>query len=101
MCIYVLKRLEDRECLLVFYDFSADHLECMRTTSPIEPPFAVLLVTEKTGGSVSKTALLDDGIRGWIERRKRLEKTRINKFEDNFVLPAKVLYILNNELLSL
>ncbi len=44
-------------------------------------------------GCVSKVVLLDDGFQARIEHRKRLEKTRINKFKDNFVLPMKVLYI--------
>ncbi len=50
---------KDRECLLTFYDFPAEHWKHIRTTNPIESTFAtVRLRTTKTKGCLSrKTAL--------------------------------------------
>ena len=49
----------DREELLVFYDFPAEHWRHLRTTNPIESTFATIrLRTAKTRGCLSpKTAL--------------------------------------------
>jgi putative transposase len=50
---------KDREELLTFYDFPAEHWSHLRTTNPIESPFAgVRLRTDKTKGSGSRTACL-------------------------------------------
>jgi putative transposase len=50
---------KDRECLLAFYDFPADHWRHIRTTNPIESTFAtVRLRTYKTKGSGSRLACL-------------------------------------------
>jgi transposase-like protein len=51
--------LKDRERLLTFYDFPAEHWKHIRTTNPIESTFAtVRLRTVKTKGCLSrKTAL--------------------------------------------
>jgi putative transposase len=50
---------KDREELLVFYDFPAEHWMHLRTTNPIESVFAtVRLRTEKTKGSGTRTACL-------------------------------------------
>ena len=50
---------KDREALLAFYDFPAEHWSHLRTTNPIESPFAgVRLRTDKTKGSGSRTACL-------------------------------------------
>jgi transposase-like protein len=50
---------KDREQLLTFYDFPAEHWVHLRTTNPIESTFAtVRLRTKKTKGSGSRTACL-------------------------------------------
>lgn len=50
---------KDREELLAFYDFPADHWVHIRTTNPIESTFAtVRLRTAKTRGCVSRTTIL-------------------------------------------
>src|SRR3954447_8031099 len=50
---------KDREALLAFYDFPAEHWRHIRTTNPIESTFAtVRLRTVKTKGSGSRTACL-------------------------------------------
>ncbi len=50
---------KDRDCLLTFYDFPAEHWKHVRSTNPIESTFAtVRLRTTKTKGCLSrKTAL--------------------------------------------
>lgn len=50
---------DDREALLAFYDFPAEHWVHIRTTNPIESTFAtVRLRTNKTKGCGSRTASL-------------------------------------------
>lgn len=50
---------KDRETLLTFYDFPAEHWLHLRTTNPIESTFAtVRLRTTKTRGCVSRAGLL-------------------------------------------
>jgi putative transposase len=50
---------KDREVLLTFYDFPAEHWVHLRTTNPIESTFAtVRLRTVRTKGSGSRTACL-------------------------------------------
>jgi transposase-like protein len=50
---------KDREELLAFYDFPAEHWKHIRTTNPIESTFAtVRLRTAKTRGCVSRKTLL-------------------------------------------
>lgn len=50
---------KDREALLAFYDFPAEHWRHIRTTNPIESTFAtVRLRTRRTKGSGSRTACL-------------------------------------------
>ena len=50
---------KDREQLLAFYDFPAEHWAHIRTTNPIESTFAtVRLRTDKTKGSGSRQACL-------------------------------------------
>lgn len=65
--------LKDRETLLVFYDFPAEHWMHLRTTNPIESTFAtVRLRTSKTKGSGSRSAcltmvfkLMETASKGW------------------------------------
>jgi len=50
---------KDREPLLTFYDFPAEHWTYLRTTNPIESTFAtVRLRTAKTRGCVSRAGIL-------------------------------------------
>jgi len=50
---------KDREELLAFYDFPAEHWQHIRTTNPIESTFAtVRLRTAKTRGCVSRSTIL-------------------------------------------
>jgi len=50
---------KDRETLLTFYDFPAEHWLHIRTTNPIESTFAtVRLRTSKTRGCVSRAGML-------------------------------------------
>lgn len=50
---------KDREALLAFYDFPAEHWVHIRTTNPIESTFAtVRLRTDKTRGCVSRKTIL-------------------------------------------
>jgi len=52
-----LKR--DRDALLAFYDFPAEHWVHIRTTNPVESTFAtVRLRTDKTRGCVSRNTIL-------------------------------------------
>jgi len=55
----VARLVKDREALLTFYDFPAEHWVHIRTTNPIESTFAtVRLRTDKTKGSGSRIACL-------------------------------------------
>ena len=50
---------KDREELLAFYDFPADHWPHIRTSNPIESTFATIrLRTKKTRACVSRTTIL-------------------------------------------
>jgi putative transposase len=50
---------KDRDALLAFYDFPAEHWAHLRTTNPIESTFAtVRLRTDKTRGCVSQDSIL-------------------------------------------
>ena len=50
---------KDRDVLLTFFDFPAEHWTHIRTTNPIESTFAtVRLRTDKTRGCVSKETIL-------------------------------------------
>jgi len=50
---------KDRDDLLSFYDFPAEHWVHIRTSNPIESTFAtVRLRTKKTRGCVSRTTIL-------------------------------------------
>ena len=99
---------KDRDVLLAFYDFPAEHWKHIRTTNPIESTFAtVRLRTTKTKGCLSRmTALtmvfklcpsaskkwrrrdgshqIADIIRGMIATRKRSRTDRAEpvKFKD-------------------
>jgi putative transposase len=51
--------MKDRDVLLTFYEFPAEHWKHIRTTNPIESTFAtVRLRTEKTKGCLSRQTAL-------------------------------------------
>jgi putative transposase len=51
--------VKDRETLLAFYDFPAEHWKHVRTTNPVESTFAtVRLRTTKTKGCLSRRTAL-------------------------------------------
>ena len=51
--------VKDRDVLLAFYDFPAEHWKHIRTTNPVESTFAtVRLRTEKTKGCLSRQTAL-------------------------------------------
>lgn len=51
--------LKDKEALLTFYDFPAEHWKSLRTTNPIESTFATVRHrTIKAKGCFSRTTLL-------------------------------------------
>lgn len=68
---------KDREELLAFYDFPAEHWVHIRTSNPIESTFStVRLRTKKTRGCVSRTTILTmvfklglSAEKGWIKLR--------------------------------
>ena len=68
---------QDREELLAFYDFPAEHWQHLRTTNPIESTFAtVRLRTAKTRGCVSRNTILtmvfklgQSAEKGWLRLR--------------------------------
>ena len=48
--------VKDRETLLAFYDFPADHWKHLRTTNPVESPFATVRLRQRvTKGAGSRT----------------------------------------------
>ena len=70
-----LKR--DREALLAFYDFPAEHWVHIRTTNPVESAFAtVRLRTAKTRGCVSRNTILALVFRLGLSVEKRWIKLR-------------------------
>jgi putative transposase len=74
--------VKEREALLAFYDFPAEHWVPIRTTNPIESTFVtVRLHTAKTRGCVSRQSVLamvfmlaSSAERGWrkLKRAERL-----------------------------
>ena len=68
---------KDREELLAFYDFPADHWVHIRTSNPIESTFAtVRLRTKKTRGCVSRTTILTMVFRLGLSAEKGWRKLR-------------------------
>jgi len=58
-CPFCLRRWKDRDSLLAFYDFPAEHWGHLRTTNPIESTFATIrLTSRRTKGSGSRKASL-------------------------------------------
>jgi transposase-like protein len=68
---------QDREVLLAFYDFPAEHWGHLRTTNPIESTFAtVRLRTNKTRGCLSRTTMLAMVFKLWQSAAKRWHRLR-------------------------
>ncbi|NIN67445.1 MAG: IS256 family transposase [Anaerolineae bacterium] len=69
---------KDRDALLAFYDFPAEHWVHLRTTNPVESTFAtVRLRTAKTRGCVSRSTILSlvfrlglSAEKHWVRLRK-------------------------------
>ncbi|MBI4179920.1 IS256 family transposase [bacterium] len=69
--------LKDRTTLATFYDFPAEHWKHLRTTNPIESPFAtVKLRTRTTKGAGSRTAGLMMAFKLMESAEKRWQKIR-------------------------
>jgi putative transposase len=65
----------DREELLAFYDFPAEHWQHLRTSNPIESTFAtVRLRTSKTKGAGSRSACLATAFKLVQSAQKRWRK---------------------------
>ena len=71
---------KDREELLAFYDFPAEHWKHLRTTNPIESTFAtVRLRTKKTKGCGSRIATLTMVFKLTQSAQKRWNRLRSRK----------------------
>jgi len=72
---------KDRDALLAFYDFPAEHWIHLRTTNPIESTFAtVRLRTKKTKGCGSRTACLTMVFKLVLSAQKRWRALNGAKF---------------------
>ncbi len=68
---------KDRDALLAFYDFPAEHWIQIRTTNPVESTFAtVCLRTAKTRGCVSRNTILALVFRLGLSAEKRWIKLK-------------------------
>ncbi len=68
---------KDREALLAFYDFPAEHWVHIRTTNPIESTFATIRHrTDRVKGCVSRNTLLAMIYKLGMSAEKRWRKTR-------------------------
>jgi len=68
---------QDREALLAFYDFPAEHWGHIRTTNPIESTFAtVRLRTDKTRGCLSRVTMLAMVFKLYQSAAKRWHRLR-------------------------
>jgi len=69
--------VKDREELLAFYDFPAEHWQHLRTTNPIESTFAtVRLRTAKTRNCLSRQTLLTMVFKLSLSAQKRWRRLR-------------------------
>jgi transposase-like protein len=68
---------QDREVLLAFYDFPAEHWGHMRTTNPIESTFATVRArTDKTRGCLSRVTMLAMVFKLYQSAAKRWHRLR-------------------------
>ena len=77
---------KDRDVLLTFYDFPAEHWVHLRTTNPIESTFAtVRLRTKRTKGCGSRTACLT-----MVFKLARAAEKRWRRLNGHALLPAVI-----------
>jgi putative transposase len=81
--------MKDREALLAFYDFPAEHWKHLRTTNPIESTFATVRHrTVRSRGCVSnKTAL------AMIFKLTQAAKKRWHRLRGNHQLPKVIVSV--------
>lgn len=83
---------KDRDELLAFYDYPAEHWTHLRTTNPIESTFATIrLRTAKTRGCLSRTTVLTMMFRLALEAQKTWR--RLNGYQHIAPIFAGVTYI--------
>ena len=71
----VKKLTKDRDVLLTFYDFPAEHWKHIRTTNPIESVFATVRNrTRKTKGCLSRKTALSMVLKLMISAKKKWRK---------------------------
>ena len=89
----VERLMKDREALLAFYDFPAEHWKHLRTTNPIESTFATVRHrTVRSRGCVSnKTAL------AMIFKLTQAAKKRWHRLRGNHQLPKVILSVRLND----
>ena len=81
---------KDREVLLTFYDFPAEHWRHIRTTNPVESTFAtVRLRTAKTRGCLSRTTALTMVFQLILQAEKKWKKLNASKLLDNVIRGVK------------
>jgi putative transposase len=69
------KLVKDRDELLAFYDFPAEHWKHIRTTNPIESVFATVRSrTRKTKGCLNRKTALSMVFRLMMSARKKWRK---------------------------
>jgi hypothetical protein len=71
--------LKDRDALLTFFDFSAEHWVHLRTSNPIESVFATVRKTVRTKGALSLGHCQDHGVhahRGRVENLAPAERSK-------------------------
>lgn len=72
---------QDREALLAFYDFPAEHWGHIRTTNPIASTFAtVRLRTDKTRGCLSRVTMLAMVFKLYQSAAKRWHRLRAAQY---------------------
>ena len=71
----VKKLTKDRDVLLTFYDFPAEHWKHIRTTNPIESVFATVRNrTRKTKGCLSRKTALSMAFKLMLSAKKKWRK---------------------------
>jgi transposase-like protein len=71
----VAKLIKDRDVLLTFYDFPAEHCKHIRTTNPIESVFATVRNrTRKTKGGLNRKTALAMVFRLMMSAKKKWRK---------------------------
>ena len=66
--------VKDRERLLSFYDFPAEHWKHIRTTNPIESTFATVRLRVKTKGCLSRKTALAMAFKLILSARRKWRK---------------------------